>query len=114
MLEQWRRVFFTRRRHWRRVGSRAAADEGNKTVDRKPLLLLCLPTTSIKVTATCNKEKNTQLVDFRLLFLCFSDLFFFLFFSILDLLLSTDRFFSFSFPFFSVSGGGKTKGAVGC
>jgi hypothetical protein len=38
----------------------------------------------------------------------------FLFFSISDLLLSTHQFFSFSFPFFSVSGGGKTKGAVGC
>jgi hypothetical protein len=92
----------------------AAADEGNKTVDQKPLFLLCLPTLSMKVTATCNKEKNAQTVNFRLLFLCFSDLFFFLFFSISDMLFSTDRFFSFSFPFFSVSGGGKTKGAVGC
>jgi hypothetical protein len=32
----------------------------------------------------------------------------------LDMLLSTDLFFSFSFPFFFVSGDGKTKGAVGC
>jgi hypothetical protein len=44
----------------------------------------------------------------------FTDLFFFLFFSVLDLLLSTDLFFSFAFPFFSVSGGGKTKGTTGC
>jgi hypothetical protein len=44
----------------------------------------------------------------------FTDLFFFLFFSVLDLLLSTDLFFSFPFPLFSVLGGGKTKGAAGC
>jgi hypothetical protein len=44
----------------------------------------------------------------------FTGLFFFLFFSVLDLLLSTDLFFSFSFPFFPVSSGGKTQGAAGC
>jgi hypothetical protein len=55
------------------VGSHAAADEGNKTVERKRLVLLCLPTPSVKVTTTCNKEKNAQTVNFRFLFLCFSD-----------------------------------------
>ena len=44
----------------------------------------------------------------------FTDMFFFLFFFILDPLLSTDLFFSFYFSFFSVSGGGKTKGGAGC
>ena len=64
----------TRHHHWWRMGSHATADKGNKTVDRERLLLLCLPTLSVKVTATCNKEKNAQTVDFRFLFLCFSDL----------------------------------------
>jgi hypothetical protein len=38
------------------------------------VFFFCLPTPSVTVTATCNKEKNAQTVDFRFLFLCFSDL----------------------------------------
>jgi hypothetical protein len=46
----------TRSRHWRHVDSRAAADEGTKTMDRKHLLLLCLSTLAVRVTVTCNKK----------------------------------------------------------
>jgi hypothetical protein len=63
---------------------------------------------------TCKTPKNTTGSQFYFFFPLFSDLLLFLFFSVLDLLLSTDRFFSFSFPFFFVSGGGKTKGVAGC
>jgi hypothetical protein len=57
-------------------------------------------------------KKRRQLI-LNFLFLVHGSVFF-LFFSVLDLLPSTDLFFSFPFPFFSVSGGGKTKGAAGC
>jgi hypothetical protein len=41
-----------------------------KPVDREPLLLLCLPTPAVKVTVTCNKEKQrTTAVDFNFFFL---------------------------------------------
>lgn len=37
--EQWRRVFSTRHRNWRRVGSRAAAGNARKRVDLSCFLL---------------------------------------------------------------------------
>jgi hypothetical protein len=81
-------------RHWWHVGSRAAANEGKKSVDRERLLLLlCLPTPSVRVTTTCNKGKNTQAaVDFY---------FSFFFRSLLNLLSSI-----FGSLFFPSSGGG--------
>jgi hypothetical protein len=83
----------TRHCHWRRVGSRAAADEGKKSVDRERLLLLYLPTPSVRVTTTCNKGKNAQTtVDFY---------FSFFFRSVLGLLS-----FVFGSLFFPSSGGG--------
>jgi hypothetical protein len=58
-----------RRCHWRRVGSRATADEGNKTMDQERFLLLGLFTPSVKVTVTCNKGNNAQTaVDFNFSF----------------------------------------------
>jgi hypothetical protein len=96
------------------VGSRASARNVWKQVDLAWLLLLFPFSPAVKITVTCNKSKTHK----QQLILCFLFLVhrsvFFLFFSILDLLLSTDLFFSFPFPFFSVSGGGKTKGAAGC
>ena len=59
--------------------------------------------------ATTKKTHKWQSV---LIFLSFTDLLLFLFFFILDLLLSTDRFFSFSFSFFSVSGGNGVGGVA--
>jgi hypothetical protein len=60
---------FMRRCHWRRVGSRATADEGNKTMDQERFLLLVLFTPSVKVTVTCNKGNNAQTaVDFNFSF----------------------------------------------
>jgi len=47
----------TRLRHWRRVGSRAAADEDRKPVDRERLLLPCLPSPAVHLPITC---KATQ------------------------------------------------------
>jgi hypothetical protein len=40
------------------MGSHVTADEGSKTMDRERLLLLYLPTLSVKVTVTCNKGKK--------------------------------------------------------
>jgi hypothetical protein len=40
------------------MGSRAATNEGNKTVDRERFFLLDLLTPSVKVIVTCNKGNN--------------------------------------------------------
>jgi hypothetical protein len=64
-----------------------------KLVDRERLLLICLPTLSVRTTVTCNKGNNAQTaVDFNFIFLLGSGSF------------STAPF-SFRFPFFSVSSG---------
>jgi hypothetical protein len=62
---------------------------------------------------TCENYESQQTICFSFSF-SFTGLFFFIFFFVLDLFLSTDLFFSFSFPFFPVSGGGKTRGTAGC
>ena len=48
-----------RLRHWRRVGSRAAADEDRKPVDRERLLLLFPSLPAVRDTTTCNNRKRT-------------------------------------------------------
>jgi len=59
----------TRHRHWQRVGSRADADEGNKTGRSGTYSLLCLPTLSVRTTITCNKGNNAQTsIDFNFSF----------------------------------------------
>jgi hypothetical protein len=51
------------------MGSRAAADEDRKPVDRERLLLPCLPPPAVRVTVTCNNKKNAQkAVGFRFFF----------------------------------------------
>jgi hypothetical protein len=40
MQEQWRRVVLTRRRHWRRVGSRAAEKNNRGDLQRLPPLFI--------------------------------------------------------------------------
>jgi hypothetical protein len=65
----------------------------------------------VRVTVTCNNQK-THKWQSVLIFLSFTDLLLFLFFFVSDLLLSTNRFFSFAFSFFSVSGGGGVGGVV--
>jgi len=74
-------------------------------VDRECLLLLCLLTPSVKVTATCNKEKNAQIVNFRFLFLCFSDM------SLSFQIVSPHvlLWFSFSSPSLRVVGGSQAE-----
>jgi hypothetical protein len=69
------------------VGSRATVNEGSKPVDRGRLLLLYLPTLSVRTTVTCNKGNNAQTtVDFSFIF------------SSSDLVLSLQLLFFFSFP----------------
>jgi hypothetical protein len=42
-----------------------------KSMDRERLLLLCLPTLSVRTTITCKKGNNAQtIVDFNFSFLC--------------------------------------------
>jgi hypothetical protein len=65
-----------------------------------------------RVTVTCNNKKKTHKWQSVLIFLSFTDLLLFLFFFVSDLLLSTDRFFSFAFSFFSVSGGSGVGGVA--
>ena len=55
------------------------------------------------------KRNKWQLI---LVFISFTDLLLFLFFPISDMLLSTYRFFSFAFSFFSVSGGDEFVGVT--
>ena len=73
---------------WAREQQRAAADKDSKPVDRGCLLLLFLPTLSVRTTVTCNKGNNAQTtVDFSFIF------------SSSDLVLSLQLLFFFSFPF---------------
>jgi hypothetical protein len=54
---------------WAREQQRAAADKDSKPVDRGCLLLLFLPTLSVRTTVTCNKGNNAQTtVDFKFSF----------------------------------------------
>lgn len=93
-------------------GSAAAATEANKTGG--------LGTSSSSLSSYADGEGHRDTIKKMhkhqavLIFLSFTDLLLFLFFSVLNLLLSTNWFFSFSFSFFSVSGGGKTRGAASC
>jgi hypothetical protein len=53
------------------VGSRAAADEDRKPVDRERLLLPCLPPPAVRVTVTCNnKKKHTKKQSVLILLFC--------------------------------------------
>jgi len=58
----------TRHRHWRRVGSRAAADGDQKSVDRERLLLPCLPPPAVRVTVTCKTQKKRKQPSLLVLF----------------------------------------------
>jgi len=91
-------------------GSKRRCKHPRKCLDLKTLLLF-YPSLPAVTPWPSKTTKSQQTVCFSFSFI---DLFFILFFSVLDMLLSTDLFFSFSFPFFFVSGDGKTKGAVGC
>jgi hypothetical protein len=96
------------------MGSRAPVGNVSKRVDLAWLLLLFPSSLAMKIIVTYNKSKTHKqqlILSFfvscsRICFLSSSSLFWICF--------STNLFFSFSFPFFSVSGGGKTKGAAGC
>jgi hypothetical protein len=104
--EQWRRVFPRAA-----ANPRAAAKATGKQGSQGRLLLLCLPTPAVGSPSPATTKKNTQMaVGFNFSFLYRSaslSLFF-----VSDLLLSTDRFFSFAFSFFSISGGSGVGGVA--
>jgi hypothetical protein len=58
MQEQWRRVFSMRRRHWRRVGSRAAVRNSGqlRDLERFPPLLPSSPAVTCKTQIKARKQ----------------------------------------------------------
>ena len=73
LREQWRRVDLTHHRHWRRVSPSAAARNSNHQGGLVATSPLFLSSPAVKVTATCNKRKNSQ-TAVRFYFLSVTDL----------------------------------------
>jgi hypothetical protein len=89
LQEQWRRVFFTRHRHWRHVGSHAAARTNRETghLEQLPPFFLSSPAVTCKRGKTKKNATSNDLFSvfffryvslhiflFRLLLLCFRSL----------------------------------------
>jgi len=62
MQEQWRRVVLTRRRHWRRVGSRAAGKNNRGDLQRLPPLFIVFAGGDNHRDLQQEKKKRRQLI----------------------------------------------------
>ena len=93
------------------MGSRASVGNAWKRVDLAWLLLLFPSLPAVKITVTCNKSETHKQQLILSFFLCFRSVFLSFLLRFGSASLSTNLFFSFSFPIFSVSDGSKTKGS---